>query len=58
LYASVSLAVCALFLSLNAAGVQPDLNTAISFAVGLSLRLLAIWRGWGLPIFSSEERWE
>lgn len=58
LYASVSLAVCALFLSLNAAGVHPDLNTAISFAVGLSLRLLAIWRGWRLPIFSSEERWE
>lgn len=58
LYASVSLAVCALFLSLNAAGVHPDLNTAISFAFGLSLRLLAIWRGWQLPIFSSEERWE
>jgi uncharacterized membrane protein YeiH len=51
LYASVSLAICALFLGLRALGVGNDLNTAISFAGGLTLRLLAIWRGWNLPIF-------
>jgi len=59
LYASVSLAVCALFLSLNALGVNIDLNTTICFAGGLALRLLAIWRGWSLPIFSyNDSRWE
>lgn len=51
LYASVSLAVCALFLGLNALGVHIDLNTAISFTSGLTLRLLAIWGGWRLPTF-------
>lgn len=53
LYASVSLAVCALFLGLNALGVHIDLNTAISFTSGLTLRLLAIWGGWRLPTFVS-----
>jgi uncharacterized membrane protein YeiH len=51
LYAVVSLAVCLLFLSLRALGVSPDLNTAISFAAGFALRMLAIWRNWRLPIF-------
>ena len=58
LYASVSLAVCALFLCLQALGVDTDLNTAISFTGGLTLRLLAIRGGWGLPIFSYQGRWE
>jgi uncharacterized membrane protein YeiH len=58
LYASVSLAVCTLFLGLHAIGVDTDLNTAISFAGGLMLRLLAIWRGWSLPIFSYQDRWD
>lgn len=58
LYASVSLTVCAAFLGLRALGVDTDLNTVICFAGGLSLRLLAIWRGWRLPIFSYRQRWE
>lgn len=58
LYASVSLAVCAVFLGLRALGVDTDLNTAICFAGGLGLRLLAIRLGWRLPIFSYRERWE
>ncbi len=58
LYASVSLAVCAVFLGLRALGVDIDLNTAVCFAGGLSLRLLAIRRGWRLPIFSYRQRWE
>lgn len=58
LYASVSLAVCSLFLGLRALGVDTDLNTAISFTGGLALRLLAIWGGWRLPIFSYQGRWE
>lgn len=58
LYASVSLAVCGLFLGLRAYGVDTDLNTAVSFAAGLTLRLLAIWGEWRLPIFSYQQRWE
>ncbi|WP_207451459.1 trimeric intracellular cation channel family protein [Roseomonas marmotae] len=58
LYASVSLAVCALFLSLRALGIDADLNTAVSFTAGLMLRLLAIWREWKLPTFSYGQHWE
>lgn len=58
LYASVSLATCALFLGLYALGVDTDLNTALSFTGGLTLRLLAIWGRWRLPIFSYQDRWE
>lgn len=58
LYASVSLAVCLLFLSLRMLGVDTELNTAICFASGLVLRLLAIRLGWKLPTFSYQQRWE
>ena len=39
-------------------GIDTDLNTAISFAGGLTLRLLAIWGGWKLPTFSYQQRWD
>lgn len=58
LYASISLIVCGLFLALRAWDVDTDINTAISFGAGLSLRLLAIWRGWRLPTFSYQKRWD
>ena len=58
LYASVSLVVCALFIGLRELGIDTDLNTAISFTSGLTLRLLAIWGGWELPTFSYQQRWE
>jgi uncharacterized membrane protein YeiH len=58
LYAIVSLAVCALFLVLRAFGVGTDLNTAICFVGGLTLRWLAIRYGWRLPTFSYRDKWE
>lgn len=58
LYAVVSLIVCTLFLGLLELGVDVGLSTAISFGVGLTLRLLAIWQGWRLPTFSFQKRWE
>lgn len=58
LYASVSLVVCCLFLGLRALEVSVAISTALSFAVGLALRLLAIRRGWRLPTFSYQQRWE
>lgn len=58
LYASVSLVVCCLFLVLRAFDVPDGLNTGISFGFGLALRMLAIWRGWKLPTFSYQQRWE
>jgi uncharacterized membrane protein YeiH len=58
LYAVVSLAVCAIFLVLRALGIDDDLNTAISFVGGLTLRLLAIRYSWKLPTFAYRQRWE
>lgn len=58
LYASVSLAVCILYLVLRHLGVPMEVNTLVSFAAGLAFRLLAIWRGWRLPTFSYQKRWE
>lgn len=57
LYASVSLAVCLLFLLLRTLGWNSNLITALCFAAGLLLRLLAIRRGWRLPVFSYQQRW-
>ncbi|WP_313074266.1 trimeric intracellular cation channel family protein [Melaminivora sp.] len=58
LYASVSLAVCLLFLGLRALEVHTDLSTVVCFALGLTLRLLAIRFEWRLPVFSYQQRWE
>ncbi len=58
IYAIVSLAVCGLFLSLRALGVDQELNTVISFAAGLSLRLAAIYFSWSLPTFAYDRRWD
>lgn len=58
LYASVSLAVCGLYLLLRHFGLGTEANTVISLVLGLSMRLLAIWRGWKLPTFSYNKRWE
>ena len=58
LYASVSLAVCALFLALHALEVEPNTNTLVCFAGGLAFRLAAIRFKWRLPVFSYQERWE
>ncbi|MBY4594333.1 trimeric intracellular cation channel family protein [Ottowia caeni] len=58
LYAMVSLVVCCLFLGLRALEVNLALNTGLSFAVGLTMRLLAIRLGWKLPTFSYQQRWD
>ena len=58
LYASVSLVVCCLFLLLRSLDFNPALNTTLSFAVGLALRMQAIRLGWKLPTFSYQRRWE
>lgn len=58
LYASVSLVVCCLFLGLRALDVDHAMNIKLSFALGLTLRMLAIWRSWKLPTFSYQQRWE
>ena len=58
IYAMVSLAVCGLFLSLRALGLDQEVNTVISFAAGLSLRLAAIYFSWSLPTFAYDRRWD
>jgi uncharacterized membrane protein YeiH len=58
IYASVSLAVCGLYLAMGHFGVRDDVAVVVGLAFGLTLRLLAIWRGWGLPTFSYQQRWD
>ena len=58
LYASVSLAVCVLFLSLRWGGIPTGSNMLVCFALGLLLRLSAIRFHWRLPVFSYRDRWE
>lgn len=58
LYASVSLAVCLMFLALRAAEVGQDWSIAVCFSTGLALRLAAIRWHWRLPVFSYQERWD
>ncbi|MBM3117173.1 trimeric intracellular cation channel family protein [Jeongeupia naejangsanensis] len=52
LYASVALLVALSYLGLGRLGVQHDVNVLMSFALGLVIRLFAIYRGWRLPVFS------
>lgn len=58
LYASVSLAVCALFLALRALEVPANLNMGLCFCGGFLFRMLAIHRGWKLPTFSYQKHWD
>ena len=58
LYASVSLAVCLLFLGLRALDVGPNISTLVCFAGGLLFRLAAIRFHWRLPTFSYQQRWD
>ena len=58
LYASVSLAVCLLFLALRAWDIGDNIATAVCFVFGLALRLAALRWHWRLPVFSYQQRWE
>lgn len=58
LYASVSLLVAILYLTLRYFEVNEDLNMIASFVFGLAIRLAAIRWHWSLPVFSYEPgRW-
>jgi len=59
LYASVSLLVAGLYLTLHGAGFDHDLTLLAAFSCGLALRLIAIRWQLSLPVFSySPERWQ
>ncbi len=51
LYATVSVATAALYLSGLAAGVLHDLALVAAMLAGLALRLLALRHGWSMPKF-------
>src|SRR5690606_30006015 len=58
LYASVSLLVAILYLTLRHLDVNHDLNLLASFVFGLTIRLAAIRWSWSLPVFSyAPGRW-
>lgn len=46
----------ALYYVLAQLGVAENLNVIVSVAAALSIRLLAIWRGWALPVFDYQGR--
>ncbi|SDS50114.1 trimeric intracellular cation channel family protein [Pseudomonas oryzae] len=59
LYASVSMLVAMLYLTLHDMGVDQDITLLASFGFGLALRLAAIRWSWSLPVFSYQPgRWE
>jgi uncharacterized membrane protein YeiH len=58
LYASVSLLVAVIYLTLLHFHVDHDVNLLVSFSVGLAVRLAAIRWSWSLPVFSYDSsRW-
>lgn len=56
LYASIAVMAAALYYVLAQLGVAENLNVIVSVAAALSIRLLAIWRGWALPVFDYQGR--
>lgn len=59
LYASVSLLVAVLYLSLRYLDINHDVNLLASFSFGLAVRLAAIRWQWSLPVFSyAPGRWD
>ena len=59
IYAGISLLVAILYLTLEHFNVNHDLTLVVSFCVGVSLRLCAIYWKWSLPTFSyTSEEWD
>jgi uncharacterized membrane protein YeiH len=52
IYASASLLGAIAFVGLSIVGIPQTFVTVIAFTLTLSLRLIAIWRGWSLPLFA------
>ncbi len=56
LYASIALlATCVYFLMMYA-GASENVTVIVSVLVAFTARLLALWRGWALPVFDYQER--
>lgn len=59
LYASVSLIVTLLYLTLRHFDIPQDINIFISFFTGLTIRMAALRWKWSLPVFSYDpDRWD
>lgn len=58
-YAGISLLVAVLYLCLEDLGIDHNTNLIAAFAVGVSLRLCAIYWRWSLPTFTyTSEEWD
>lgn len=51
LYASIAVFAAVLYYFLDWVGVHEGVNIIIAVSAALVIRLLAIWRGWSLPVF-------
>ncbi|MEJ5997500.1 trimeric intracellular cation channel family protein [Corynebacterium sp. H130] len=56
LYASIAVLATVIYFALLALGVHESVTAAVAVAVSMIVRLLAIWRGWALPVFDHQER--
>ena len=57
LYASVSVMVGAIYVGGHELGIGHDVVTLAAVACGLTLRLLAVRYGWGMPKFVYNKDW-
>lgn len=56
LYASIAVAAASLYYTLDMAGLPENINVICAVISALTIRLLAIWRGWSLPVFDYRGR--
>lgn len=56
LYASVAVLATCVYFVCSWCGFSEPLQAGISVTAAISVRLLAIWRGWSLPVFDYQER--
>ncbi|MEJ5928304.1 trimeric intracellular cation channel family protein [Corynebacterium sp. H128] len=56
LYASVAVLATCVYFFMDWLGTSEPVTVIVSVCVAVTLRLLAIWRSWSLPVFDYQER--
>ena len=57
IYAGASIVTGATYVGGLALGLNVEAMALVAVGVGLALRLLAVWRKWGLPVFAYTGNW-
>ncbi|WP_445227942.1 trimeric intracellular cation channel family protein [Corynebacterium sp. H127] len=56
LYASIAVLATCVYFFMDWLGTSEPVTVIVSVCVAVTLRLLAIWRSWSLPVFDYQER--